>query len=265
MDYNATRIRHPLRFRRLTVMSVSRMTPHLIRVILGGDELEGFTSVGFDDHVKLFFPDRHGNIDMPSVAEEGHLIWPEGEKPIMRDYTPRYFDPIAQTLEIDFALHLAGPATHWAENAQPGKQLGLGGPRSSSIIPPIFDWYLLIGDDTALPAIARRLRELPKTTRVQVLIEVADVNDHISLESAADVSVTWVHRGDSAGSAFALVEALAKINMPTGIFHAWIACETVQAKALRTYLIEVCKANPKWIKAAAYWQRGSADTHVLLD
>lgn len=264
MDYRAERIRHPLRFRLLKVVSVENITSHLTRVSLGGDALAGFTSLGFDDHVKLFFPDHAGNISMPTLAEDGSLIWPEGKKPIMRDYTPRRFDPITQTLEIDFVLHLAGPATRWAQNAQVDQYLGVGGPKSSSIIPSVFDWYLLIGDDTALPAIARRLSELPKTSRVHVLVEVEDVNDHILFESAADVSVTWVHRKESENE-HPLVEALSEMNMPTGIFHAWIACEVAQAKALRTYLIEICKANPKWIRAAAYWQRGSADTHALLD
>lgn len=85
----------------------------------------------------------------------------ENFKMAVRDYTPRGFDPVALTLEIDFALHGAGPATRWEAQAQGGQRLGVGGPRGSFIRPTDFDGHLLIGDDTALPAIARRLAELP--------------------------------------------------------------------------------------------------------
>ena len=130
----------------------------MVRITLAGD-LEGFTSLGFDDHVKLFFPDGTKNADgTPNM--------------LGRDFTPRRYDPAANTLEIDFAIHDAGPATRWAAQAKPGDALALGGPRGSFIIPTTFDWHLLIGDETALPAISRRLAELPAGTRAVVLVEV---------------------------------------------------------------------------------------------
>lgn len=258
------RVRYPLRFRVLDVREVQRITPHLVRVTLGGEALEGFTSLGFDDHVKLFFPDPvTGALAVPTLGPDGP-IWPDGEKPIMRDYTPRRFDAAARTLEIDFALHLAGPATRWAEQARPGQRLGVGGPKGSFIVPTGFDWHLLIGDDTALPAIARRLAELPAGTRVEVLAEVDGPADHVAFDSAAEVEVTWVHRSSAALDSLPLLDAL-RLRMPTGFFHAWIGCESAQAKALRAYLVTECRANPKWIRASGYWRKGSAATHDSLD
>ena len=152
------RVRHEPRRRRLKVERVDKIAAHMIRVTLGGD-LEGFTSLGFDDHIKLFFPDGPAGAD--------------GEPPTAsRDYTPRRYDPAANTLDIEFVLHDAGPATRWAEQARAGSRSQIGGPRGSFIIPTNFDWHLLIGDDTALPAIARRLAELPAGTRAVVLAEV---------------------------------------------------------------------------------------------
>ena len=78
----------------------------------------------------------------------------------MRDYTPRRYDLDTLELDIDFVLHGDGPASTWAEQAKPGQFLHIGGPRGSMIVPDIFDSYLLIGDETALPAIARRLEGL---------------------------------------------------------------------------------------------------------
>ena len=134
------RVRHQPRRRELDVLRVEKIAAHMIRVTLGGD-LDGFTSLGFDDHVKLFFPE----LDAPPGAD--------GERPMAsRDYTPRRYDPVANSLEIEFVLHDAGPATRWAEQAAPGQTLRIGGPRSSFIIPTEFDWHLLMGDETALPA-----------------------------------------------------------------------------------------------------------------
>lgn len=273
-DRTPQRVRHTLRFRALDVLTVQRITPHLVRVTLGGDDLEGFNSPGFDDHAKLFFPDENtGALTLPTAGPDGP-IWPEGAKPTMRDYTPRRFDAKTRTLEIDFALHLAGPATRWAEQAKPGQRLGVGGPRGSFIVPTDFDGHLLIGDDTALPAIFRRLGELPASARAVVLAEVDGPEDHVALPSAADVEVIWVHRGGGSGTstgsvrteaAIPLLDALRETRLPAGDFHAWIGCESAAAKALRAHLVDERGANPKWIRASGYWRKGSDATHDSHD
>lgn len=260
------RVRHPLSFRMLDVCRVERVTPHLVRVTLNGDALEGFTSVGFDDHVKLFFPDpQTGVVATPTLGADGP-VWAEGARPVMRDYTPRHFDPLTRTLEIDFALHSpGGPATVWAEQAEVGQMLGVGGPKGSFIVPTGFDWHLLIGDDTGLPAIARRLAELPASARAEVLIEVDGLADHIVLPSAAALHVQWIHRSDPGVSEQPLVDALRSMRMPNGNFYTWIACESVQAKVSRTYLTTERRTNPKWIRASGYWRKGTSDTHDSFD
>lgn len=242
------RVRHEPRRRRLDVERVERIAAHMIRVTLGGD-LEGFTSLGFDDHIKLFFPDG------PAVAG--------GEPPtVSRDYTPRRYDPIAKKLDIEFVIHDAGPATRWAEQARAGQSLDIGGPRGSFIIPTNFDWHLLIGDDTALPAIARRLAELPAGARAVVLAEVDSPADELTFASAADVTVTWAHRqGAEAGTTPVLAKTLKTLSLPRGDFYAWVACESLAAKALRAQLIADHGANPKWMRAAGYWRRGAVAVH----
>jgi len=149
------RVRHEVKRRRLTVDKITGITPKMLRITLTGAELAGFTSLGFDDHVKLFFPTESTSEPEPT------------DGPPMRDYTPRY-DAGAGVLHIDFAIHDAGPATDWALRARVGDSLTIGGPRGSAIIPMEFDWYLFIGDETALPAIGRRLEELPAGSRPPV-------------------------------------------------------------------------------------------------
>ncbi|WPG35970.1 siderophore-interacting protein [Variovorax sp. EBFNA2] len=265
-DRTPRRVRHELRFRQLTVKTVQRVTPHLIRITLTGDALEGFTSPGFDDHAKLFFPDAAtGQLTLPTAGPDGP-VWPEGGRPAMRDYTPRRHDAQANTLEIDFALHDAGPATQWAEQAKPGDIVGVGGPRGSFIVPTEFDWHLLIGDDTALPAIARRLAELPAGARVVVLAEVDSAADEIPFETQADLTLRWVHRqGAAPGLSPVLVDTLKTMELPAGDFHAWVGCESAIAKALRAHLVGERGANPKWVRASGYWRRGAVATHDTHD
>jgi NADPH-dependent ferric siderophore reductase len=242
------RVRHQPRRRELTVQRVDKIAAHMVRVTLGGD-LDGFSSLGFDDHVKLFFPTGRTGADGE----------PEFES---RDYTPRRYDPVAQTLDVEFVIHDAGPATRWAEQAAPGQRLRIGGPRGSRVVPFAFDWHLMIGDDTALPAIARRLEEMPPGTRAVVLVEVDNPADRVPLGGSEDVSVTWVYRnGGKAGSGDALSQALEALQLPKGDYYAWVACESLTAKALRAQLIGDCGANPRWMRAAGYWRAGAAAVH----
>ncbi|WP_019655041.1 siderophore-interacting protein [Variovorax atrisoli] len=264
-DRTPRRVRHELRFRKLSVKTVQRVTPHLIRVTLTGDDLAGFQSPGFDDHVKLFFPDpATGKLSLPTMGPEGP-VWPEG-RPTMRDYTPRRHDAKAGTLEIDFALHEAGPATQWAEQAKAGDILGVGGPRGSFIVPTEFDWHLLIGDDTALPAISRRLAELPAGARAVVLAEIDSEADEIAFDTQAELTLKWAHRrGTEPGLSHVLLDALKAIELPAGDFHAWVGCESATAKALRAHLVGERGANPKWTRASGYWRRGAVATHDSHD
>ncbi len=251
------RVRYETRIRKLTVAATRKLTPHLIGITFTGD-FDGFQSLGFDDHIKLFFPDPvTGVLALPSL---GMPPVPGAPKPVMRDYTPRRFDTGAQTLEIEFALHEAGPATQWAMNAKVGDTLHLGGPRGSTLIPMAFDGYMLIGDDTALPAIARRLSELPAGVPVIVLAEVEAPDDHVTLESPADVTTYWVHRQTSC-----LNEALKKLHLPQNDIHVWVACEATQAKLIRAQLIEDHGINPQYLKASGYWRKGVAGADKTLE
>lgn len=240
------RVRHQPRRRKLTVQRVETIAAHMVRITLGGD-LEGFTSLGFDDHVKLYFPNGKLGDDGQPLADS-------------RDYTPRRYD--AETLDIEFVIHDAGPATRWAEQAQEGQTLEIGGPRGSFIIPNNFDWQLMIGDDTALPAIGRRLAELPADSRVVVLAEVDSAADEVPFASDADLTVNWVHReGAAPGAGDALSRALQTMKLPPGDYYAWVAAESLVAKALRAQLLADHGANPKWMRAAGYWRRGAVAVH----
>ncbi|MFG5776508.1 siderophore-interacting protein [Comamonas sp. J-3] len=257
------RARHDIKLRVTTVQSATRITPHMVRVVVHSPDLAGFTSLGFDDHMKLLFPDASGQLQLPAPGSEG---LPPELREKMRDYTPTQYDAQANTLTIDFAVHEAGPATAWALQAAPGQPLGIAGPRGSFIIPTAFDGHLLIGDDASLPAIARRLAELPAGTRAIALVEVESAADEQALSSATDAQIHWVHRnGRAAGEAEGLLQALAQLDAPAGDYYCWVALEASAAKALRAALVTQYAAHPKWTKAAAYWKRGSVGVHEVIE
>ena len=264
-DLSVQRVRHPLRMRLLQVVRTTQVTPQLLRVTLGGAELQNFVSASFDDHVKVFFPvDGADKPVLPQVGPDG-ISFPEGQpRPAARDYTPRRYDAAAQELDIEFVLHGDGPASTWAAQARPGQYLGVGGPRGSFVVPTGFDWHLLIGDDTALPAVGRRLEELGAEARAIVVMEVGDATAQIALPSLANVEVHWLHRGDAPEGSL-LEGALRQVTLPQGEGYVWAAGEAAAMKALRHYLVGERGIDKKRIRASAYWKRGDAAVHETLD
>lgn len=259
------RVRHPLKIRRLRVVRVESLTPSLRRVILGGDELAGFVSASFDDHVKVFFPQPGQDAPvLPVPGPDGLVFAHYAPRPVVRDFTPRGYDPAAGELAIEFALHEAGPATDWARQARTGQYLGIAGPRGSRVIPAGFDWHLLIGDDTALPAIARRLQELPAGTQAIAVIEVADAAARMPLTSAASLRSLWCQRNASTRDN-PLLDAVRTLQLPGGQGYAWAAGESAAIRAVRQHLIAERGLDRSRVHAAGYWKRGSADVHDHFD
>ena len=234
------RVRHDVRRRELRVLRVETLSPHFRSITFGGPELAGFISASFDDHLKFI-------IDAGGPAQA------------MRDYTPRRYDPAAGELTIEFALHGAGPAADWAAAAAPGQTATVGGPRGSFIIPLDYDWHLLVGDETAMPAIARRLEELPSGARATVIVQAGDPADERNFTSAAAVNLQWVR------TSAALVDAVKALQLPWGEGYAWCAGEATTTATLRSILVDDKGHNRHAIRAAAYWKQGAAAHHENLE
>jgi NADPH-dependent ferric siderophore reductase len=245
------RVRHEVKRRSVTVTRVEHLAPKMIRVVVGGEDLAQFTSLGFDDHVKLFF----------ASSEAGPV-----ENLPMRDFTPRRFDADALELWIDFYLHDAGPAASWAAQAAVGQPLTVGGPRGSFIISTDgIDSHVLIGDETALPAIGRRLEELPASARALVVLESDGGSTGYPLASRAALDVVSVARsGRTEGAGKELIEVLRTLEFPPGRCFTWVAAESQAARAIRRHLTDERGFDKHWIKAAGYWQRGAIGTHDTI-
>jgi NADPH-dependent ferric siderophore reductase len=234
------RVRHEIVRRELQVARVEAISPHVRSITFTGDQLAGFISASFDDHLKL-------------------MLATGDAEPVRRDYTPRRYDAAAGELTIEFALHGDGPAARWAAQAAPGQPATIAGPRGSFVIPLDYDWHLLVGDESAMPAIARRLEELPAGATAIVILQVRDPADRRALRTAATVSLSWV-----AGSA-ALIDAVRALELPAGEGYAWCAGEAATTSALRRVLVEEKGHDRDAIRAAAYWKRGAIAHHENLE
>ncbi len=266
-ELNVERVRHELKIRQLTVAKVERIADLLVRVTLTGDDLQDFVSASFDDHIKVFFSEQPATpVPLPALGPNG-LAFPEDQpRPQARDYTPRRFNAQARELEIEFVLHGDGPASEWAAQVQPGQTLVIGGPRGSFVVPTAFDWHVLIGDETALPAISRRLEELPADTHAIVRIEVPQAANEIPLQSKAKLDLQWLHRnGAQPGASTLLPEAAKKLTLPTGEGYVWAAAESAVARAVREVMVNQHQIGKRRIRASSYWKRGASGVHETLD
>lgn len=283
-----SRVRHPLKFRLLQVKAVQPLSASMVRVTLAGEDLHDFASSAFDDHVKVFFPQPGEDKPLlPSMSAEGP-VFPAGlPKPQARDFTPRRFDPVAGELDLEFAFHPEpeserhdsaahdgssehpglsehhGPAARWAAQAKVGQYLGIGGPRGSRVLNQAFDWWLLIGDETALPAIGRRLEELPAHSQVTVLLQVENAAARIALPEETLIQVQWLYR--EAGGDQSLLTALRQWQPPAGSGFVWAAGEYASMQAVRDILIQQHALDKRYLRVASYWKRGVQNAHEKIE
>ncbi|MGQ4386323.1 siderophore-interacting protein [Streptomyces sp. SAS_270] len=237
------------------VVRTERLTPHMQRVVLGGDGLAEFTVGTCTDHyVKLLFGpegvDYPEPFDMQRMREE----FPREQWPVTRTYTVRAWNPELRELTLDFVVHgdegLAGP---WAVRVQPGETVRFMGPGGAYAPDAAADWHLFAGDESALPAIATALESLPDGAVVRAFIEVSGPEEEQKIDS--DAEVVWLHRGERPLGR-ALVEAVRALEFPQGRVHAFVHGEAAFVKELRK-LLRVERAIPREdLSISGYWRLG---------
>ncbi|MEU8778360.1 siderophore-interacting protein [Streptomyces sp. NPDC048606] len=260
-----TLVTFPIVLRELTVLRVADVTPGMRRVTLGGPQLAAFTkdgldlpalrTEGFDDHVKFFFG-QDGNAPVLPGQNVASLDWPTDARPLTKDYTPVRFDPEAGEIDFDFVNHPGGVASSWARDAKPGDVTWIAGPKMSHGHPEGADWLLAIGDETALPAIARWLEEMPEGTVARVFVEVGEESHRQELPTRADAEITWVVRdGAPAGGTDLLERAVRAMTWLPGTVFAWAAGEAVTLKGIRRHLAVDREVPRERTHITGYWRR----------
>lgn len=260
---------------RLTVLRTERLSAHWLRVTLGDGEIERFRPMGFDQWFRLFLPigGDAGLERVPAKANSmfGYLKFlriPDGERPVMRNYTVRAYRPATADagaeIDVDFVLHgsaaegTAGPASRWAETCTPGEHVliideGLAfNPQRGT------DRVLLVGDETALPAIAGICASLPATAAGTAIIEVPTAEDALEFPRPSGIEMRWIIRPhDTSPGALALA-SLAETALPDGPFHAYAAGEQALASGARKHLVGERGVDKNAVSFCGYWKIGAA-------
>lgn len=257
----------PISLREATVVRTVDVTPGMRRVTLGGTQLDDFTttegfprpafsSPGFDDDIRLFFPYPGQAEPVLPIPQEVGVIIPKDPRPLSRVYSVRRWDPETGELDVDFVKHGVGVATTWAYRAVPGDRIHFVGPSRSKAFPLAAEWLLVVGDDTALPAIGRLLEKLPQDARAQVFIEIAEDAHRQTLRELPGVHVNWlVRHGAEAGTTSLLADAVRATDWWDGEPFAWLAGEQAAVRDLRRHLIEDRGMPKEDIEFTGYWRR----------
>ena len=251
------RMMNPFKFRRLAVSAVQELTPQLTRVTLTGDMSE-FVSRGPADHVKVFFPGPDGVLNAPYIGEDGKFVRDPDVEYISRDYTPLNWTET--TLDLDFVIHGdEGPASRWAANAKEGDELVIGGPRGSKELPVGADWWLLIADASAVPALGRWLAEAPAEQKISALVFGEESLAQYPLPPEADVE--WV-LGD-----FDPEPYVRERDLSSGTGFIWAAGESTSLIGVRRYLRRELGLPKEQVDVDGYWRKGVADAdhHAPID
>ncbi len=243
-----------------TVVRTEQLTPSLNRVVLGGSGLDSFEPSPFTDQYvnALFVPDG-APYDAPfDEAAVQHL--PRNQRPRGRRYTMRAWDAATRELTIDFVAHGdVGYAGRWAQRARRGDVLQIVGPGGSYTPDRDADWYLMAGDESALPAIAASLEAVPARKPCLVAVVVDDVACELELGSAGRLDVTWLHRHASDRPGELLPEAVASLVFPDGRADVFIHGEASEVRAIRTHLIRDRGFERDGMSISPYWRRDHDD------
>jgi NADPH-dependent ferric siderophore reductase len=250
--------RQPTKLWRVPVLRTERVTPRLARITVGGVELADFVGTGTDQNVMLYLYEPGAELPDPLTLETARGALSR-VRPHMRGYTVRRHDPGTHEIDFDFVLHdHGGPASAWARRARPGDQLIFVGPSPAYQPDPAADAYLLIGDETALPAIAMILAELPAGAVARVFVEVDNAAEEQPLPTSAAAEITWLHRdGRPAGEPDLLVGALVDASLPDGTVDVWAAGERSAMQAVRDHLLKR-GLDRRRVRPNTYWRRGQA-------
>ena len=242
---------------KLRVLRTERLTPHMIRIVAGGEGIAEFTPNAFTDaYVKVLFKVPGVEYPEPFDVQECRATLPREHWPRMRSYTVRAFDPQAGELVLDFVHHgdegIAGP---WAARPRPGTSCCCPVPAVRTRRATEADWHLLAGDESALPAIAASLEALPAGVPAHAVILVENADEEQALVTKADAQITWLHR--SAGGDVAA--AVRELPWRDGVVQAFVHGEAGFVRELRRYLLDERGVRRELLSISGYWRVGKDD------
>jgi NADPH-dependent ferric siderophore reductase len=258
------------------VVNTKRVTPNMMRVTLGGDDLAHFTPAGYDQWFRLFLP-RAGQ-DMLRLPKRTSGLWyaeylttPKAQRPWVRNYTVRAARPDLNEIDVDFVLHAAedeipadsehasGPGAGFAQAADRGMRVGILDQGVTFDVSHPHGWTLLVTDESGLPAVAGICESLPDDTRGIAVIEVPTAGDKQEFRAPSGVEVHWVVRSDThAVPGQAALAELQEIELagPVTDVYAFTVGESSLATGARRHLVNERGVPKAQVDFVGYWRHG---------
>ena len=247
--------REPPPFQAGTVVSNEPVTRRLTRIQLAGPELVALSIEEPAASVRLLVP-TEGEHELIIPAWNGNeFLRPDGSRPVIRTLTPRDLD--GDTLTVEIVLHADGALARWAASAQPGAPAAVSGMGRGYRIDPTATGFLLVGDESAIPAIGQLLEWLPSDKDVRVIVEVASPDARVRLASHPRSTVDWVESSSGPASGDAMVDAVQAMQIPGG-WRVWAAGEAAAMFRIRKHLFETLGLERRHATVRGYWKHGRA-------
>ncbi|WP_313196029.1 siderophore-interacting protein [Shinella zoogloeoides] len=260
---DGTADRLPPHFRELRVLEAFDVTPRMRRLFFRAEDVSTYAGDA-QYHVRLLIPPHGRTPRWPSIAADGRMTWPEGEDALVnRVYTIRSVDLARSTVAVDFVLHGEGgsPGADFARQARPGDVVGMLGPAGGGL--PQGQHLLLLGDETALPAIARMLESLPQGATADVFVQIEDKAEKQEIHSKGEIRLTWLCRQGSETLEQVLATQLDLENADSK--YVWAGCEQQVAARLRAIYRNRFPNARNSYRIVGYWSRQGRVEDALDD
>ena len=244
----------------LEVIERQQLTPHMVRLVLGGEGFSSFEDNGCtDQYVKLVFAKPELNLTAPFDMMELRETLPPEDVPVTRTYTVRSVDHEAGRLTIDFGTHGAeGVAAPRAASASPGDPLLLMGPGGKYSPDPTADWYLFAGDASALPAIASGVEALPSDARGYAFIVLDDDEDRQNIAAPEGLEIVWQAKEGAGADPNRLATLMTEREWPEGKVDVFAHGERESIKQVRR-LLKQREIPREQISISGYWAYGRTE------
>ena len=243
------------------VVRKEELTPNLVRLVLGGEGLAEFEGCRFTDaYVNVAIPPPRAPYRAPFDVDEVRAAHPEEQWPRRRRYTVRHWDPVARLLTIDIVVHGdEGSGGPWAAQARVGDALVFTGPGGAYRPDPAADWHLLVGDESALPAIAVALEAVAPGVPVVARVVVDGPEHEIPLPTPGELDLVWLHRTNSPEPSRLLADTARDLQFPAGRVQAFVHGEAGEVREVRRHLLSERGVVRADLSASPYWRRNLND------
>ncbi|MFT4029349.1 MAG: siderophore-interacting protein [Protaetiibacter sp.] len=250
----------------LEVVRTAQISPHMVRVTAGGDDLAEFPDHGFDQWFRMFLPRPDNDAALGRLPQKVDVLgtlkymrMPAGTRPVMRCYTVRELRREQCELDIDFVVHGdEGVAAPWARHAAPGERLAIIDQGTGYELRDGIESHLLVADDTGLPAVLGILRSLPRHHRGSAWIEIPDSADAQPHDAPEGVEVHWIVREGGARAGATVLAAVQAAPVPAEPFTAYLVGEQSLPTTLRRWLVAEHHVPKDRIAFVGYWRFGKA-------